>query len=79
MIPITLHPAFLNTSFRVITKPTFAIKIDILVPEVQHLSSWAFITAWNPSPEVFTLEENHKRNASLADAIADMELLYHKE
>lgn len=43
MIPITLHLAFLNTSFRVITKPTFTIKIDILVPEVQHLSSWLLL------------------------------------
>ena len=56
-----IHQAFLNTSFKVLTKPAFTIKIDALVPEVQQLNSWAFITAWNPLPVILSLEENRNR------------------
>lgn len=62
-----IHQAFLNTSFKVFTKPAFTIKIDALVLEVQQFNSWAFITAWNPSPEILSLEENRNRNQNLEE------------
>ena len=76
MTPEQTHQAFLNTSFKVVTKPVFTIKIDTLVDEVQHLNSWAFITAWNPLPEVLSLEENRKRNQNLEEEINSFGLKY---
>ncbi len=57
-----LHQAFLNTSFKVLAKTEFIIKINTIISEVEGLNSWAFITAWNPSPEILNLEENRIRN-----------------
>ena len=56
-----IHQAFLNTAFKVLAKPAFTVKIDTLVSEAQQLNSWAFITAWNPSPVILSLEENRNR------------------
>ena len=50
-----LDEAFLNTSFKVLGETEFIIKIDIIILEVQLFNSWAFITAWNPSPEILSL------------------------
>ena len=71
-----IHQAFLNTSFEVLTKPAFTIKIDALVPEVQQLNSWAFITAWNPLPVILFLEENRNRNQNLEEEINSLGLKY---
>ena len=71
-----LHQAFLNTSFKVFIKPAFTIKIDALVLEVQQFNSWAFITAWNPSPEILSLEENRNRNQNLEEEIISFGLKY---
>ena len=76
MTPEEIHQAFLNTSFKVLTKPEFTIKIDTIVSEVQQLNSWAFITAWNPSPKILSLEENKNRNQNLEDDIISFGLKY---
>ena len=76
MTPEQLHQAFLNTSFKVLTKPEFTIKIDRVVSEAQQLNSWAFITAWNPSPEILSLEENRNRNQNLEEEISSFGLKY---
>ncbi len=72
-----LHQAFLNTSFKVVAKTEFTIKIDIVIPEVQDLNSWAFITAWNPSPEILSIEENRIRNKNLEEDIIKVGLKYY--
>lgn len=71
-----LHQAFLHTSFKVLAKKEFIIKIDTIIPEVQGLNSWAFITAWNPSPEILTLKENLYRNQNLENDIIQLGLKY---
>jgi len=76
MTPEELHQAFLNTSFKVLAEPAFTIKINTIVPEVQKLDSWAFITAWNPSPYNLTIEENLTRNKNLEDDIIKFGLKY---
>lgn len=60
-----LHQAFLNTTFKVLSNPEIYIKIDSFFPELQYLNSWAFITAWNPLPDVLSLEQNIERNLKL--------------
>ena len=72
-----LHQAFLNTSYKVMAKTEFTIKIDIIIPEVKDLNSWAFITAWNPSPEILNLEENRIRNKNLEEDIIKVGLKYY--
>ena len=76
MTPEQLHQSFLNTSFKVLAKPAFTIKIAALVPEVQQLNSWVFITAWNPSPKILSLEENRNRNQNLKEEIISFGLKY---
>ena len=71
-----LHQAFLNTSFQVLTNPHCTIKINALVPELSALNSWAFLTAWNPSPEVLSLEENRKRNQNLEEDLKELGLTH---
>lgn len=71
-----LHQAFLNTSFQVLTNPNCTIKINALVPELSDLNSWAFLTAWNPSPEVLSLEENRKRNQNLEEDLKELGLTH---
>jgi Protein of unknown function (DUF3293) len=71
-----LHQAFLNTSFKVFIDPHCTIKINALVPELSDLNSWAFLTAWNPSPEVLRLDENRKRNQNLEEDLKELGLRY---
>jgi hypothetical protein len=76
MTQLELHQAFLNTSFKVLTHPNCTIKINALVPELSDLNSWAFLTAWNPSPEVLSLEENRQRNQNLEEDLKELGLTY---
>ena len=71
-----IHQAFLNTSFKVLTKPEFTIKIDALVPEAQQFNSWAFITGWNPLPVILSLEENRNRNQNLVEELISFGFKY---
>jgi hypothetical protein len=42
-----------------------------------HLNSWAFITAWNPLPNILSLEENRERNKSMEEDIQTNGWEYH--
>ena len=76
MTPQETHNAFVNTTFKVLSNPNFDIYIDKIIPEVQNLESWAFITAWNPSPEILSLEENRNRNQNLEEELISFGLKY---
>lgn len=76
MTPEELHQAYLNTSFKVLSNPICTIKINSFVPELNYLDQWAFLTGWNPSPEVLSLEENRKRNQDLEEDIKRLGLPY---
>jgi hypothetical protein len=73
-----IHQAFLNTTYKVISTPSFSIKINTIVPEAQHLNSWAFLTAWNPLPEILSDVENKKRNQQLEKDLKSVSLVYCK-
>lgn len=78
MTPQETHNAFVNTTFKVLSNPNFDIYIDKIIPEVENLESWAFLSAWNPSPEVYTVAINKQRNQELEKDINDLKLDYYE-
>lgn len=70
------HQAFLNSTYRVLQLPIIDIKINQLNVELNHLESWAFITAWNPLPDILALNENQKRNQKLEEDIKKLGLKF---
>jgi hypothetical protein len=70
------HQAFLNTTYRVLQSRLIDIKINELHPALNHLENWAFITAWNPLPDILSLEENQNRNENLEEDIKKLNLKY---
>ena len=69
-----LEKAFLNTKYTILKNNILKEGITIKIGEVIDFSSvlpdlteWAFITAWNPLPEICSYEENKKRNSILAN------------
>lgn len=73
---LELNQAFLNTTYRVLQSPFIDIKINQANAEFNNLQNWSFITAWNPSPEILSLEENQNRNKQLEQAIKQLGLNY---
>jgi hypothetical protein len=73
---------FINTVYRVIKDENHTY--DILVGSehvlenlgMAHISSWVFITAWNPLPVIYTLEENRGRNEELKKDLDSLGLFY---
>jgi hypothetical protein len=67
----TYDEAFNNTVFKVILSPSEIYEIRVGQENVieglklSGVSSWAYITAWNPLPTTYTLEENRMRDQSL--------------
>ena len=71
MDKLELEAAFLNTNYTVLKNDIFKEEIVLKIGEKIDLSSalpslieWAFITAWNPLPEVLSNEQNRQRNTS---------------
>jgi hypothetical protein len=60
------NEAFMNTIFKVALNPSDFYEIwvgqeNVLVDlKLSGVSSWAYITAWNPLPTTYTLDENPK-------------------
>ncbi len=71
-----LNQAYLNTTYRVLQSPIIDIKINQTNTELNKLANWAFITAWNPSPDILSLEENQNRNKQLEKDIKQLGLKY---
>lgn len=70
------HQAFLETVYTVLTNPNFDIRINEIVKGKSSLASWAFITAWNPLPQIVSLEENKQRNKKLENDLNQLDLIY---
>jgi len=70
------HQAFLETVYTVFNNPNFDIRISEIVVEKSSLASWAFITAWNPLPQIVSLEENKQRNKKLENDLNQLDLIY---
>jgi hypothetical protein len=62
------HQAFLNTTYRVL-QSLIDIKINQVNEAFSILQNWAFITSWNPLPDILLLEVNQSRNWQLEQPI----------
>lgn len=77
-----LHQAYKETNFKIFASDTKTIIVNIdkeskeLEKEYPELTSWAFITAWNPSPIIFEEPENKKRNNDLIEDVKNLNLNY---
>ncbi len=64
-----IEQAFLETSYIVQIENTIVLKIGEipkqLVQNFPQIKTWAFITAWNPLPDILTKTENDIRNNQL--------------
>jgi hypothetical protein len=69
-----LKKAFLETSYIINGEEDIVLKIGImpeeLLSEFPSISTWAFLTAWNPLPEILTQDENRARNIALKDELS---------
>lgn len=70
------HQAFLNTTYRVLQNPSIDIKINHVATKFSKLENWAFITAWNPLPDILSLDENQSQNQQLEEDIKQLGLKY---
>ncbi len=67
-----LNDSFKNTNYTIFKNETFnkdyILRIDTVADFTDflpELKQWAFITAWNPLPNVFSIEVNKQRNKNL--------------
>jgi len=82
MTPESLHQAFLNTRYIVHLEPDVTLrnydKSTDLLTRLPHLTSWAFITAWNPLPEILTMAKNFARNGLLRARLEEGKYIVHE-
>jgi hypothetical protein len=48
-----------------------------LLSEYSQIKTWAFITAWNPLPEILTKSENDIRNNQLKVQLMEEGFVFH--
>lgn len=71
-----IHLAFLNTTFRILSIPIIDVRIAKIIPELNYLNSWVFLTARNPLPKILSEAENKRRNLELEEDIMALDLQY---
>ena len=73
-----LDLAFKSTNYIILKNNIFPndiiLKIGIIneISPDESIKEWAFITAWNPLPEVLSLDENVLRNKSLLTELTSL-------
>jgi hypothetical protein len=78
MTPEEIDLAFKSTNYIILKNDIFPediiLNIGIIneINQVSTIKEWAFITAWNPLPEVLSLEENVLRNNSLLTELTSL-------
>lgn len=84
MTPEEIDLAFKSTNYIILKNEVFPkdiiLNIGIIneINQVSTIKEWAFITAWNPLPDVLPLEENVLRNNSLLAELALLGYISHK-
>ena len=72
-----MKEAYLNTHYKVFLDDGKIVSLEIgkksseLFKHITTLKYWAFITAWNPYPEVLSVEINRKRNTELENILKE--------
>ena len=83
MTPEELDLAFKSTNYIILKNDFFpndiTLNIDIInkISPDESIKEWAFITAWNPLPEVLSLEENIVRNNLLKAELVSLGYVCH--
>lgn len=81
-----LIKAFQNTNYVVLSQDfdegQIVLNIGLtsasLTAYYPSLKSWAFITAWNPLPEILSYSENRRRNIDLQNDLNNLGIQYLK-
>jgi hypothetical protein len=77
-----IEQAFLETSYIIHLQSEIVLKIgEIPADLLEHLpllKTWAFITAWNPLPDILSKVENEQRNEHLQQYLLDRGYSIHK-
>jgi len=77
-----IEQAFLETSYIIHLQSDIVLKIGEMPADLlEHLwllKNWAFITAWNPLPDILSKAENEQRNEDLQLFLIDRDYSIHK-
>jgi hypothetical protein len=77
------HLAFITTNYIILQNDIFHIDVILKIGIINEINQdilikeWAFITAWNPLPEILTLEENLERNNALLTELISLGYVCH--
>jgi hypothetical protein len=83
MTQVEIDLAFRATNYIILKNKVFSkdliLNIGIVneISEVVTLKEWAFITAWNPLPEILSFEENVERNNILKEELLSLGYVCH--
>ncbi len=81
MPSIQIEQAFLETRYIVQIENPIVLKIGEIPKELfeifPKIRTWAFITAWNPLPDVLTKPENDIRNNQLKVQLKGQSFFFH--
>ena len=73
--------AFLETSYIILLEDKMVLKIgeipERLLSDFSQIRTWAFITAWNPLPDILSKSENDRRNSQLKDQLINEGFIFH--
>jgi len=76
-----IKTAFLETNYTILVENKIVLKIgempSQLFSEFPQIKTWAFITAWNPLPDVLTKSENDIRNNQLKIQLKEQGFVFH--
>ena len=76
-----IEQAFLETSYIIHLQGEIVLRIGEmpadLLKQLPSLETWAFITAWNPLPDILSKAENDVRNAALQRHLIDLGYTVH--
>jgi len=76
-----IETAFLETNYIILQENKIVLKIgdmpSQLFSEYQQIKTWAFITAWNPLPDILTKSENDIRNNELKIQLKEQGFIFH--
>lgn len=83
MTPEETDLAFKSTNYIILKNEVFPKDIILNIGiinennQVSTIKEWAFITAWNPLPEILSLEENLERNNALLTELTSFGYVCH--
>jgi hypothetical protein len=77
-----IEKAFVETQYVIQLQSDIVLKIGEIPAELLEklalLETWAFITAWNPLPDILSIVENERRNEDLQQYLLDRGYTIHK-